>query len=100
MNPPQGIDMEVIREAMARRAQGNAVPAVDQTTPQSPVQGAPQPPQVRPGEVPVQNRQAPQANATPAQQTMKAAGVAQGPQFDEETRTLSKALIQRLLKAI
>lgn len=95
--------MNLIREAMARRAQGGvpaggtAPPAAQQValTPGSPM---PQPQMPVPAG-PV--LQVPPQQQVPQQpQPQQGAPKPQGPNFDDETKALSKALIARLLKAI
>jgi hypothetical protein len=104
------IDMGLIREAMARRGMGGLgggapTPAVGQLTSGGPspmggpsTQQPAMPQQPTPGlaQVPTQVSQ----TAAPQNGALKAGQQAQGPQFDDETRTLAKSLVQRLLKAI
>jgi len=92
--PPQGIDMGLIREAMSRRGglqpgQGIGV-ANEGNEPNAPVQGAPQPQQPNPSQIP---------NVSPGQ-VRGAAAKSDTPLFDEETRRLGKALMKKLMDAI
>ena len=107
--PPAGVNMDLIREALARRMQGagGVAPAVQQTSqpnaslptggPNVP-SGAPAPmPNAQPNQLPVQGSPAPAASATPMQ---KVAGVAQTAQGmpDEDTRKIAKALLGKLVQ--
>lgn len=110
--PPAGIDMSLIREALARRAQGGLAgggvpPAVAQqaqpagatptggpNVPGAPPAAAPTPTQAQ---IPGQTRQLPASSATPPQQAAKAAGAATG--FpDLETRDMAKTLLAKLVQ--
>lgn len=99
------IDMNAVREALMRRAAGGggAPVATQVANPNGPTP-LPNPPTIqgRPpvSSIPNTGRQAPAGQANPAQQMAKAASVAQGPAFDPETREISKALIQKLLKVM
>lgn len=116
MQPPAHIDMDVIRQALARRmgggggvpqAGGAPVPAIAQQSqpgqplptggpnvPQAPV---PMPPNANPTQLPSQGHQLPASSATPAQSAAKLAGQAQG--FpDPETRDMAKSLLGKLVQ--
>jgi hypothetical protein len=112
MQPQANVDMGLIREALARRQQGGlgggtSMPAAAQLTaggaspmgaPQT--QQAPGSQQSTPalGQLPTQ---VPQGAGTPTPSgQLKAGQQAQGPQFDDETRTLAKSLVERLLKGL
>lgn len=114
MNPPQGIDMSAIHAALAARAGGGPpMPPTQQVTsgppmpngmPSSPMQPTPQGP---PNPIP-------DANVSPrpagpgsnpqmqkaAGQAAQAAGTAQGPQFDDDTKLAAKVLMSKLLKVM
>jgi hypothetical protein len=99
------IDLQAVREALQRRAAGGggAPVATQVSNPNGPTPLA-NPPTI-PGAPPVSSlpntgKSAPAGGANPAQQMAKAASVAQGPAFDPETREISKALIQKLLKVM
>lgn len=103
MNP--GVNMDLIREAITRRAQGGGgTPAVQQVTqPQAPLPtgGA---------NVPTQTPQpAPQAtqNVTPGQQGAPVSPegnvvgkLKQGAQFDDETKGVAKQLLSKLISVL
>jgi hypothetical protein len=107
--PPAGINMDLIREALARRMQGGGgTPMVDQQTqptgstvaggPNNMAGAQPQMPQAQPRSV---NAGAPAGGGqNPTNQAMKAAGTANSPQFDDDTRVTAKALIAKLLKVM
>ncbi|UOF78699.1 hypothetical protein [Caudoviricetes sp.] len=94
---PPNVDMSLIREAMARRAQGGGVPAAQQVVqpttnmpsgaPASPVQSTPQP--VNAGAVSQGSPQQPQAKQPQ-----------QKPQYDDSTKVFTKALIQKLMQVL
>lgn len=112
MQPPAGIDVSLIREALARRAAGGlgggtTLPVVQQVSvpggalptggPNVSVpQPAPQPP-AQPNQLPAQNRQMPASSATPAQSAANVAQLAQG-MPDDETRKIAKALLGKLVQ--
>lgn len=97
------IDMNAVRQALQRRAAGGGgAPAATQVSnPQGRPTPLPNPPSIpgapAPSSMPNTGRMAPQGAANPAQQVAKQAAVAQGPAFDEETKKISKALIQKLI---
>src|SRR4051812_34940610 len=107
--PPSGINMDLIREAMARRAQGGGgTPMAAQVTqpsgalptggPNTPMPAQPQMPQADPRSV---SAGAPQGGASnPGNQALKAGMAANSPQFDDPTRVLGKAFIGHLLKVL
>lgn len=105
MNPPSGIDMSLIQEALARRAGpqgGTGMPMQQQVTPGAPVQ---QTPQVAPTG-PLQQPQAPQGQMPqqgqpqPAQGGQAGQGQRQPANFDDDTKATAKALVARLLKVL
>lgn len=109
--PPAGVDMSLIREALARRMQGQAVPlAAQQTQPSGATptggpnnMGGPQaqmPPMPTPQPHSVGASPGAGAGQDPRNQMLKAAGQANSPQFDDPTRVLGKALIGHLLKVL
>jgi len=97
--PTGNVDFSLVREAMARRAQGGGgTPALNQMgTPVNPTQS---------GATPVPNT--PPATQRPPTATPQFGspfagpkqGQAQGVNFDDETRAISKTLIAKLLKVI
>lgn len=102
MNPsaPQGVDMALIREAMQRRSQsGVGTPATQQmTTPQQPLptggtntptQQAPMAPQ------PTQNV-APQGSPVSPEGAV-IGKLKQGASFDDETKSVAKQLVAKLI---
>jgi hypothetical protein len=101
---PPGIDMDLIREALASRAQGLGVPAINQlTTPTSPlptggantINPSPAPIEAAPSNIPVK--------LPPRQQTgqlIKSAQLSEVKFNDPELAALSKAMITRLLRYI
>lgn len=111
---PPAVNMDAIREALARRAGGGAaIPAAAQISGamgRLPTGGAstpiPQPPtapaQPQQGAMPQQVRSGAGGggggNAT--NQALQAGQISQGPQFDDETKNLAKSLVQRLIKGI
>ncbi len=113
--PPAGVNMDLIREALARRMQGGGgTPmAAQQTQPSglTPMGGPnnmggaqPQMPPPAPRALDVQGG-APPASPTGAgnpagNSALKAAGQANSPSFDDPTRVLGKALIGHLLKVL
>lgn len=103
MNPPAHIDMGLIQQALARRMQsgqlgGGGMPAQQQVAGGGAV--AP-PPQVAPtGPLPMQQPQGQPAPQGQPQGPQQAQGPKPEPQFDDETKAVSKALIARLLKVI
>lgn len=87
---PANVDMSVIREAMMRRAQGGSMPAGAQmTSPMGPSAqgGMPTPVPTAP------NAQPTGQNITPRQGQSKMPA-----QVDDETRAMSKALVQKLIQ--
>lgn len=97
--PPPGINMAPILAALQQRQQGGGgVPMQQQQTSAAPTQSAPTTPTASPSGMPSQVQQ---GNApSPTNTALQAGQQSQGPQFDEETRTLAKSLVQRLLKGI
>ena len=102
---PAGIDMSLIHEALARRAQGgalsggNVTPAGGQVSaPGAAIPtGGPNTPTTPPPQAP----STPQPNAQVGRQVgtaVKSAQAVNGPNFDDETRRISKALISNLIK--
>lgn len=112
MQPPQGISMQPILQALALRQAGHlgggGTPMAQQaSTPThslpgggstSPVQANPQTPNSPAGSMPSQVQQG--AGQNPTNQALQAGQQSQGPMFDQETRDLAKSLVQRLLKGI
>lgn len=94
MQPPAGINMSPILQALQRRQQGGAAPIAGQQM------SAPPQPQAPPGGMPTQVQQGSSAQGAPTTGAMNAGQTAQGPQFDSETRDLAKSLVQRLIKGI
>lgn len=109
--PPQGVDMNLIREALMRRMGGGggapvppAIQQVAQPGAALPTGGpnvpSPQPapmPSPNLGQSPVQTSPSPAGQASPTQVAAKAAGQAQG--FpDPETRDMAKALLGKLVQ--
>lgn len=97
----EGVDMSAIREALARRQNGQlgggGVPMQAQMSQDGglPPQPAPLPTPTG-SELPQQVQQ-----GSPVQQgALQAGQKAQGPSFDPETRDLAKSLIQKLLKGV
>lgn len=106
---PPAINMDAIREALARRAGGGAsIPAASQISGamgRLPTGGPSMPIQQPPAAIsqPAQGTMPQQVKASgggATNQALQAGQVSQGPQFDEETRTLAKSLVQRLIKGI
>jgi hypothetical protein len=105
------VDMQIVKEAMARRARGDIgggapIPAGQQmTSPEgtTPV-GGPNTPVEPPTEgAGIAGTATPTPAMPPVDQTnqmLQAAGGAQSPQFDDETKAMSKALIAKLLKYV
>ncbi|MEM3077626.1 MAG: hypothetical protein QXW38_08435 [Candidatus Nitrosotenuis sp.] len=105
---PQGIDIDLIREALQRRAAAGVprpnagLPALGQVSaPGQPLPtGGPNTPTTTPPQVPTLG--APTVNVPP-RQTAGLRGVGQAatsPAFDEETRGIAKALVRKLLQYI
>jgi len=101
--PQANIDMDLIREAIARRAQGGSTPATEQmTTPGGTIPGggantpttSPAIPNMQGG------AQMPSVNPAEVSPALKATKEADTPMYDQETRDLTKALMTRLLKYI
>ncbi len=99
---PQGIDMDAIREAIQRRATGGGTPAVQQMSqPQgqlptggqvSPVQQSPQVPQN------VQQNVTPGNQGAPVSPEGAVIGkLKQGASFDDETKSVAKQLVSKLI---
>lgn len=94
---PPNVDMSLIREAMARRAQGGGMPAASQVSqpqsempsgaPASPIQTPPQP--VQAGAV----AQGSPQGSQPKQSQAK-------PNYDDSTKVFTKALIQKLMQVL
>ncbi len=108
---PSGINMGLIREALARRQAGgtlgggNSMPAASQLTaggtstmgsPQTQQPPVQQQPTASISQLPTQVKQ----SSAPNNEPTRAGQLAQGPQFDEETRSLAKSLVQKLLKGL
>ncbi len=95
--PPANIDMDAIREAIARRQKGGAAPALGQvTSPGGPLPtGGPNTPTVPVAQPPAQVG-APAPAPTPAPK----AGMKQVTNFDDETRGLAKTLISKLMNVL
>lgn len=97
------IDMELIREAMQRRMQGQGTPAADQqtipmgTTPAGQPNTPTTPPQAAAAGVEGGSSLPPRKDVNAA---LKAGQQANSPQFDDETRLTAKALVAKLLKVL
>lgn len=100
--------MDLVRSALAARTAGGAVgggnpaPAITQATPAMP--GTPTLPQgdiMAPSaaEVPT-TPMAPASGGSPAAGVAKKTMAAQGPNFDDETRLLAKALTKKMLEIL
>ena len=93
--------MSLIQEAMTRRAQGGVLsgggtaPAVGQVS--APVGTTPTGGPATPTTPPPQSPAGPQPQANVGK-AVKSAQVVNGPAFDPDTRTISKALISNLIK--
>ncbi len=107
---PQGISMQPILEALARRQMGGAAPMSQQVSmpthqlptggASTPLQGQPQP-QASAAAMPNQVQQGAGAQGQQTQTgALQAGQQAQGPLYDQQTRDLSKALVKKLLEAI
>lgn len=94
MQPPAGINMSPILQALARRQQGGAAPIAGQQM------SAPPQPQAPAGGMPTQVQQGSSTQDAPTTGAMNAGQQAQGPQFDSETRDLAKSLVSRLIKGM
>lgn len=95
MQPPQNIDMTLIREAMSRRQQGGAMPMGGQMTASSgpsATGGMPTPTPV------VQQGQNQGTSIGPRQGGMGGLGKIAGSNFDNETKQISKALVKKLIQ--
>ena len=99
MQPPQGISMEIIQEAIARRAQGGSTPPVQQMSQpqgQLPTGGQPMPQPNQPPPV-----QPTATNVLPGSPVSKEGNVVgqlkQGATFDDETKKAAKALVAKLI---
>jgi hypothetical protein len=92
------VDMQLINEAIARRAQGLGMPMGDQMSlpNESLPTGGPNTPAVPPSQTMPQGG----ANLPQRQVAMKAGQTAQSPMFDQDTRETAKILIAKLLKAV
>ncbi len=103
---PQGIDMNLIREAIARRSQGGApappVQQMSQPQGQLPTGGAPTPqPNQAPPVQPSQQNVTPGNQGAPVSPEGAVVGkLKQGASFDDETRQIAKSLISKLIGAI
>lgn len=97
MNPTQNLDMDAIRQALMRRMQGGAgLPAssqISQPAGQTPTGGSPVPAQV-----PTPAPGVPQAPA--GTQLPKAKTGGGGVNFDDETKRVTKVLIQKLMQVL
>jgi len=102
---PANIDMDLIREAMARRAGGGmsaggaGMPVLGQATlpqGQTPM-GGPNVPIKRPAPATPQGPKTLPPRQQPVNQAMQAGQLAQGPGFDEETKRLASILIKKLV---
>lgn len=103
MNPPAGIDMSVIRQALMRRMQGGGgTPATQQVSnPAGPTPLQPAQPLQPTGPLPLpQGGQAPAGAQSSPQAPQQSQGAQDGQGFDDGTKTISKALIARLLKVL
>lgn len=103
MNPPQGIDMSAIKEAIQRRMQGGAgTPATQQmSAPQAPLPtggaNVPQPSQAP--QIPqVQQNVTPGNQGAPVSPEGSVVGkLKQGAAFDDETKAVAKQLVSKLI---
>lgn len=104
------IDMQLIREAMMRRAAGGGVPVQAQMTPPTGTtpMGGPNTPSAQPMPVPMPGAPS-STNLTPRSSGQpnipSAAGAAQAagkpkPQFDDETKMAGKVLMKKLLDVL
>lgn len=113
MQPPAGINIDLIRQALMRRigggvpAGGNTTPAIGQMSqpggaiptggPNVTTPTPPSPLNVNPALLPSQGGQLPASSATPPQAAARSVGVATG--FpDPETRNMAKALLGKLVQ--
>lgn len=94
MQPPAGINMSPILQALARRQQGGSAPMISQQS------AAPPMPQASASGMPTQVQQGSPTQGGTTTQATAVGQQAQGPQFDSETRDLAKSLVQRLIKGI
>lgn len=95
---PQGIDMELIREALNRRS-GAAATMMTPPSGQLPTGGVnvPQPAQAPPVQ-PTQRNVTPGQQGAPVSPEGAVVGkLKQGAQFDDETRATAKALVSKLI---
>ena len=99
---PQGVDMNLIREALARRQNGGGTPALQQLTqPQAslPTGGANVPqPQQPPAPQPTQQNVTSGQQGSPVSPEGNVVGkLKQGAQFDDETKIVAKQLLSKLI---
>lgn len=116
MQIPQGIDIAQLQRALARRAQGGSpaggggMPMIGQTSMpvgSTPTGGQPTPrPTVAPNQpttpppaprVNIGSRQPAAAGGSAPAGAARAAMVAQGPNFDDDTKKIAKALVSKLI---
>lgn len=109
---PPGISISNIRQALQGRMGAGIPPipgaasamtalptgAMPNGMPGTPIPAAPAMP--LPNTPPVENALPPRGGATPQQALAGAGQQAQGPQFDDETRAIAKALVTKLIKHI
>ena len=102
MQPPQGISMEIIQEAIARRAQGGSTPPVQQMSQpqgQLPTGGSPMPQPQQAPQVPQtqQNVTAGNAGAPVSSEGAAVAKAKSGMQLDPDGKNIAKQLINKLM---
>jgi hypothetical protein len=85
--------MALLKARAMQGAQGGQVGPAPNSLPTGGPPGMPPPPTATAGPMP-----APQGGASPAQQIMKGASAAQSPLMDDQTRTIAKSLIQKLMQ--
>lgn len=107
MQPPAGIDMSAIRDALLRRQQGGGAggagsPPIAQQVSSPPSGQTPLslPPQVAPTGPLALPQPQPGPQQGPPQPAQQAPGGGGGQGFDGDTKAISKALIARLLKVL
>ncbi len=102
MQPPNGISMQLIQEAINRRAQGGGgtPPTAQMSVPQGqlPTGGAPMP---TPNQAPATPQNV-QQNVTPQSSPVSPEGqvvgkLKQGASFDDETKAVAKQLLSKLI---
>ena len=99
---PQGVDMQLIQEAIARRAQGGSTPPVQQMSQpqgQLPTGGQPMPqPNQAPPVQPTATNVTPGNQGAPVSPEGNVVGkLKQGASFDDETKSVAKALVSKLI---